>query len=211
MGKPVYWRAMNILHRRYCRSDEWRQAVHHGMMPWVLGEVELGANVLEIGPGPGVTTDWLRERVASLTCVEIDRKLADALKARLGGTNVTVVEGDATAMEFADASFDSAVCFTMLHHVPSRELQDRLLADAHRVLKPRGLFLGSDSTTSFRFRLFHVLDTCMPVEPDGLPARLEAAGFGEIQIERRPEYNTFKFRARKQRPVTRRSAGSPSS
>jgi len=188
---------MNILHRRYCRSAEWRQAVHHGMMPWVLGEVELGANVLEIGPGPGVTTDWLRERVPSLTCVEIDRKLSDALKARLEGTNVTVMVGDATAMQFPDASFDSAVCFTMLHHVPLRALQDRLLAEAHRVLKPGGLFLGSDSTTSFRFRLFHVFDTCLPVEPDGFPARLEAAGFGEMEIERRPEYNTFKFRARK--------------
>ena len=141
MGKQVYYAAIvNILHRRYCRSDAWRQAVHHGMMPWVLGEVDLGANVLEIGPGPGVTTDWLRERVPSLTCVEIDRKLANALKARLEGTNVTVVEGDATAMEFADATFDTAVCFTMLHHVPARALQDSLLAEAHRVLKPGGRF-----------------------------------------------------------------------
>ena len=198
MGKQVYYAAIvNILHRRYCRSDAWRQAVHRGMMPWVLGEVELGANVLEIGPGPGVTTDWLRERVSSLTCVEIDRKLADALKARLEGTNVTVVEGDATAMEFADATFDTAVCFTMLHHVPARALQDSLLAEAHRVLKPGGLFLGSDSTTSFRFRLFHVFDTCVPVEPDRFAERLRAAGFGEITIEERPQYNTFKFQARK--------------
>jgi SAM-dependent methyltransferase len=188
---------MNILHRRYCRSDGWRQAVHHGMMPWVLGEVELGGNVLEIGPGPGITTDWLRERVTSLTCVEIDRKLADALKARLQGTNVTVVEGDATATEFPDASFDSAVCFTMLHHVPARALQDSLLAEAHRVLKPGGLFLGSDSTPSFRWRLFHVFDTCVPVDLDGFAARLAAAGFTDGQIEKRPEYNTFKFRARK--------------
>ena len=198
MGKQVYYAAIvNILHRRYCRSDAWRQAVHHGMMPWVLGEVDLGANVLEIGPGPGVTTDWLRERVPSLTCVEIDRKLADALKGRLEDTNVTVVEGDATAMEFADAAFDTAVCFTMLHHVPARALQDSLLAEAHRVLKPGGLFLGSDSTTSFRFRLFHVFDTCVPVEPDRFAERLRAAGFGEITIEERPQYNTFKFQARK--------------
>jgi ubiquinone/menaquinone biosynthesis C-methylase UbiE len=188
---------MNILHRRYCRSDAWRQAVHRGMMPWVLRDVELGANVLEIGPGPGVTTDWLRERVPSLTCVEIDRKLADALKARVDVSNVTVIEGDATRMEFRDNSFDTAVCFTMLHHVPSRELQDRLVAEAYRVLKPGGLFLGSDSTTSFRFRLFHVFDTCVPVEPDGFAARLEAAGFGDVEIEERPQYNTFKFQARR--------------
>jgi len=188
---------MNILHRRYCRSDNWRQAVQHGMLPWVLGDIDLGANVLEIGPGPGVTTDWLRERVPALTCIEIDRKLAGALKARLDGTNVTVVEGDATAMPFPDKSFDSAVCFTMLHHVPSRELQDRLLAETARVLKPGALFTGSDSTPSFRFRLFHVFDTCVPADPETFAARLEAAGFADAQIVRQPQYNTFKFSARR--------------
>lgn len=188
---------MNILHRRYCRSEEWRKAVHRGMMPWVLGEIELGASVLEVGPGPGVTTDWLRERVTSLTCIEIDRKLAGSLKARLDGSNVTVVEGDATAMPFPDSSFDTAVCFTMLHHVPSRALQDLLLAETRRVLKPGGVFTGSDSTPSLRWRLFHVFDTCVPVDPGTFASRLERAGFVGAQIERRLEYKTFKFVARK--------------
>jgi ubiquinone/menaquinone biosynthesis C-methylase UbiE len=167
------------------------------MMPWVLGKVDLGASVLEIGPGPGVTTDWLRERTPALTCIEIDHALATSLKERLDGTNVAVVEGDATAMQLPDASFDSAVCFTMLHHVPSRDLQDRLLAETHRILKPGGLFTGSDSTPSFRWRLFHLFDTCVPVDPDTFSTRLEAAGFSECQIERQPQYNTFKFTARK--------------
>ena len=85
----------------------------------------------------------------------------------------------------------------MLHHVPSRELQDRLLTEACRVLKPGGLFLGSDSTSSFRFRLFHLFDTCVPIEPRGFGKRLAAARFGDIEIEMRPEYNTLKFCARK--------------
>ncbi len=167
------------------------------MLPWVLGETDLSASVLEIGPGPGVTTDWLRERVPALTCIEIDHALASSLRERMDGTKVSVVEGDATAMEFADASFDTAVCFTMLHHVPSRELQDRLLAETNRVLKPDGLFAGSDSTPSLRWRLFHLFDTCVPVDPEAFGTRLEAAGFVDLQIERRPEYNTFKFSARK--------------
>ncbi len=167
------------------------------MLPWVLGELERGANVLEIGPGPGVTTDWIGERVPHLTCIEIDHKLAESLKQRLAGTNVTVVEGDATAMPFPGASFDTAACFTMLHHVPSRELQDRLLVETYRVLKPGGVFTGSDSTPTLRWRLFHLFDTCVPVDSGGFASRLEAAGFTDAQIERRPEYNTFKFVARK--------------
>jgi ubiquinone/menaquinone biosynthesis C-methylase UbiE len=115
----------------------------------------------------------------------------------MDGTNVTVVEGDATAMGFPDASFESAVCFTMLHHVPSRAFQDLLLAETYRVLKAGGLFAGSDSTPSFRWRLFHLFDTCVPVYPDTFGARLGKAGFSDVQIERRPEYNTFKFSAYK--------------
>jgi len=37
----------------------------------------------------------------------------------------------------------------------------------------------------------------VPVEPETFVSRLEAAGFVDAQIERRPEYNTFKFVARK--------------
>ena len=56
----------------------------------------------------------------------------------MDGTNVTVVAGDATSMPFPDGSFSGAVCFTMLHHVPSAELQDRLLTETYRVLRPGG-------------------------------------------------------------------------
>ena len=132
-----------------------------------------------------------------MTAVEIDRKLAESLKERMAGTNVEVVQGDATKMEFADGSFSSAVCFTMLHHVPSRELQDKLLAEVYRVLRPGGVFMGTDSTTSFRFRLFHLMDTCTPIDPSGFGARLEAAGFEGVGVEHNEQYTTLTFRARK--------------
>jgi len=166
------------------------------MLPWILKDVDLGDNVLEIGPGPGVTTNWLRERVPHMTAVEIDHSLATKLAQRLADTNVKVVEGDATRMTFPDSSFSSALSFTMLHHVPSAELQDRLLAEACRVLRPGGLFIGADSTTSFRFRLFHIADTCVPVDPDALEPRLAAAGFSDITVNVREE-GGFNFRARK--------------
>ena len=110
---------MNIFHRWCCASKGWARTVQEYMMPGVVGDKALGDDVLEIGPGPGLTTDWLRERVPHLTAVEIDVKLARSLKARLKDTNVTVVHGDATRMPFPDDSFTSALCFTMLHHVPS--------------------------------------------------------------------------------------------
>jgi ubiquinone/menaquinone biosynthesis C-methylase UbiE len=45
-------------------------------------------------------------------------------------------------MSFPDATFDGAVSFTMLHHVPSEALQNRLLAEVARVLRPGSIFAG---------------------------------------------------------------------
>jgi ubiquinone/menaquinone biosynthesis C-methylase UbiE len=170
--------------------------MHEFMLPGVLAGLDLGDDVLEIGPGPGVATDWLRTRVPHITSIEIDRRLARSLIRRMEGTNVTVIEGDATAMQFADNTFSAAVCFTMLHHVPPAELQDRLLKEACRVLRPGGVFTGSDSTPSLRWNIYHLFDTRVPVDPKTFDKRLETAGFTEITIRVR-EGGGFSFRARK--------------
>jgi SAM-dependent methyltransferase len=80
-------------------------------------------------------------------------------------------------MPFQAARFSAVVSFTMLHHLTSPELQDRLLAEACRVLRPGGVFAGSDSTASFLFRLAHLGDTMVLVDPDRFASRLQAAGF----------------------------------
>ena len=168
---------MNRFHRWYCRTDRWRRGVQDLILPWALEGVELDGRVLEIGPGPGLTTEVLARRAGSLTAIEIDADLAGKLRERLAGSDVRVEHGDATAMPFDDGSFDAAVCFTMLHHVPSPELQDRLLAEVRRVLRPGGVFAGSDSRSSLVFRLAHLADTMVLVDPDTFAARLERAGF----------------------------------
>jgi 16S rRNA A1518/A1519 N6-dimethyltransferase RsmA/KsgA/DIM1 with predicted DNA glycosylase/AP lyase activity len=93
------------------------------VIPWALDGLDPGEDVLELGPGPGLTTDVLRERAARFTAVEIDPRLA-SLQERMKNTNVEVVEADATAMPFPDGSFPAILSFTMLHHVPSVTLQD---------------------------------------------------------------------------------------
>jgi SAM-dependent methyltransferase len=104
------------------------------------------------------------------------------------------VEGDGTAMPFPDATFTGAVSCTMLHHVPSRELQDRLLAEVRRVLRPGAWFVGSDSTTSFVFRMAHWFDTMVLVDPASFAERLEAAGFANVAV--RQGQGAFRFRGR---------------
>jgi len=159
---------MNRLHRWYCRSDAWAARMRDEL-PRVLRGVELGDEVLEVGPGPGVTTGLLRTRVPRVTAIEIDPHLAEALRQRTLGQGVEVV---------------TVVSFTMLHHLPSPQSQDRLLAEAYRVLRPGGVFAGSDSTASFLFRLAHLGDTMVLVDPDRFASRLQAAGFTDARVRR---------------------------
>jgi len=168
-------------------------------MPWVLDGVDLGTGVLEVGPGPGLTTDILRPRIARLTALEIDSALALSLAARMRGSNVTVIQGDATKMPFPDAEFTGAVCCTMLHHVPSPALQDKFPYGVFRVVMPGHLFAGVDGRSSLYMRLIHVYDTLVPIEPSTFQARLQTAGFEKIFIEAKPQ--RFRFHARK--PISR--------
>ena len=186
---------MNRVHRVLCRSSWWRDALENRILPWALDGLQLGNDVLEVGPGPGLTTDLLRARVARLTCVEIDDRLAASLAERTAGGNVTVLHEDATATSLADSSFDSAVCFTMLHHVPSAELQDRLLREVARVLRPGGVFAGVDSRYSRSFAMLHLFDTMVVVDPATFGQRLKVAGFVDTEIEE--DARAFRFRGRR--------------
>lgn len=167
----------------FCGSDVWRAMVREKIVPWALGDRVLGDDLLEVGPGFGATTDVFRERVARLTAVEIDPVLAADLAARLTGTNVTVVEGDATNLPFEDDRFSGVTCFSMLHHVPGVELQDRLLAEVGRVLRPGAPFVATDSLANDELADAHDGDTYEPIDPATLTDRLTAAGFEQIDIE----------------------------
>jgi SAM-dependent methyltransferase len=173
---------MNREHLELCASDEWRETLRDLVLPYALAGARLGETVLEVGPGPGATTDLLRADVPHLTAVELDDDLAAALAARLTGTNVEVVRADATDLPFEDDRFTGAVSLTMLHHVPTAELQDRLFAEVARVLRPGGLFVAADSVASDDLAAFHHDDVYNPIDPDAVAGRLTTAGFGTVDV-----------------------------
>lgn len=186
---------MNGAHALICSSGWWKRRVERGLLPWALAGVELGDDVLEIGPGFGATTRVLAHGRARLSVVELDSGYCARLRRELG-ERVTVVQADATEMPFADASFSGVVCFTMLHHLPSPVLQDRLLGEVSRVLRPGGTFAGTDSLgTGLLFKLIHIGDTLVPVGPDRMSERMEGAGLVEPRVDRAGR--SFRFRARK--------------
>lgn len=173
---------MNRLHARLCSSPEWGCYLASRLLPGVLDGLDLGPSVLELGPGYGAATRVLAGRTAALTAIENDRALAARLRAEFGGS-VQVVDGDATELPFDAATFSAVVCCTMLHHLESPAAQDRLLAEAARVLAPGGVLAGTDSRSRLRFRLYHLGDICTPVDPRTLPGRLARAGFTRVRVQ----------------------------
>lgn len=184
---------MNRLHHWLCRSDLWKRALRERILPWVLDGVELGDDVLELGPGPGAVTDLLRARARRLTAIEIDRASAFALGARLRGSNVRVLAADAVKIPCAENSFSSVICLAMLHHVPSVALQNALFKEVCRVLRPSGIFVGMDAQPGATMRSLHFRDTFVPVNPSSLAKRLEVVGFRQASIKVAPF--AFRFRA----------------
>jgi ubiquinone/menaquinone biosynthesis C-methylase UbiE len=173
---------MNENHARVCTSPEWAQYIQTAVLPALTRDVDLGDRMLEIGPGPGAATEWLRTKVAALTAIEVDPAAAGVLADRYAGGNVKIVTGSADNMTYRAESFDSVGCFTMLHHVPTLALQNKILAEALRVLRPGGALIGSDSLASSDLHHFHADDTYNPVDPASLLGRLQTVGFESITV-----------------------------
>ena len=174
---------MNENHDRVCPSPEWAQYLQSEVLPQVVDGVQLGATMLEIGPGPGASTDWLRHRVDHLIALELEEAAAAKLAERFADAgNVEVHTGDATQIPWPADSFDSVGCFTMLHHVPTIALQNRVLSEIHRVLRPGGTLVGSDSVHSVDLHHFHEGDVYNPIEPGTLFTRLQTIGFDYITV-----------------------------
>jgi ubiquinone/menaquinone biosynthesis C-methylase UbiE len=173
---------MNENHARLCSSPEWAEMIQGELLPSLVEGVELGSDMLEVGPGPGAATDWLRSRVDHLVVLEIDPQAAGELATKHSASNLDVVVGDGSAMEFPDASFDSVGCFTMLHHVATATVQAKVISEMFRVLRPGGVLIASDSLASSELHHFHAGDCYNPVDPACLLVLARALGFSKMNL-----------------------------
>ncbi len=173
---------MNTDHEVLCSGPEWAELLRADVLEPLVSGLDLGTEMLELGPGPGAATRWLRDRVSRLVVLELDPGAAARLAAEHDGGNVEVVIGDCVHAPFPDSSFDSVGAFTMLHHLPTTSMQYATLAEALRVLRPGGLLVGSDSLASPALHAFHVDDTYNPIDPARLLVLLQTLGYDRIGL-----------------------------
>lgn len=137
-----------------------RFVVNQPLRPWTqrwieapplrqLGAQLRGKQVLELGCGQGEGQRILRRDfgAAQVTGCDLDgRQLSRAKHRRAADSSLTWVQADAQRLPFAAASFDAAVSFNALHHVPDWEAA---LMEARRVLRPGGQLLLLETLRGF--------------------------------------------------------------
>jgi SAM-dependent methyltransferase len=171
---------VNENHAALCSSPEWAEFLCDEVLTPLAARVDLGEELLELGPGYGAATQWLRHKVRRLTALELNPALAGRLADEFAGTNVTVGLGDCTRVRLPDASFDCVATFTMLHHLPTAAQQYAALGEGFRLLRPGGALIGSDSLASPDLHRFHDGDTYNPMDPARLLVFLQAIGYSRI-------------------------------
>ncbi len=123
-------------------SKRYETERHHGYHA-LLDELELdvalpfvsGRDVLEVGCGTGLILERLARVARRAEGIDLSPGMLDKARAR----GLEVREASATALPYADASFDVVVSFKVLAHVPDIRAA---LAEMARVCRPGGRVLA---------------------------------------------------------------------
>jgi protein-L-isoaspartate O-methyltransferase len=75
---------VNRVHALICSSGWWGRSVEREFLPWGLAGMDLGDDVLEIGPGFGASTRVLARRHGRLSVVELGQRYCERLRREQG-------------------------------------------------------------------------------------------------------------------------------
>jgi SAM-dependent methyltransferase len=118
------------------------------------------AEVLEVGGGTSGLTSLLYPG-AKVTNADLDPSCGDS--AVNSGPGRTFVVADATALPFAEASFEAVTMFDVIEHVVDHA---KAIEEARRVLRPGGFLLVTTPNERWRFPYHRALRPICPTEEE---------------------------------------------
>jgi SAM-dependent methyltransferase len=117
-------------HRRIRRQED--RFLEEGLVTLARA----GDSVLDVATGSGRIAARLIERGLVVSGVEVSQRMLDAARQRLAGMvgHAQLVRADASALPFADGSFDGVTAFRLMGHLP-REVRAAALREIARVAR----------------------------------------------------------------------------
>jgi ubiquinone/menaquinone biosynthesis C-methylase UbiE len=94
-------------------------------------------NVLDVGCGPGVMVEAVRQRGGTFTGIDLSPEMVREAVERFGTCEgVTFQYGNIESLDLPDAEFDQVLCMAVIEYLPTA---GRALAEIARILRPGGI------------------------------------------------------------------------
>lgn len=131
---------MRFTGERFIPTEEGKIQLEHYHRYAVVRDLVAGKRVLDIACGEGYGSSMLAEVAVAVTGVDISNEAVLHAEATYVKPNLTYLEGSATALPFADASFEVVVSFETIEHLAG---QAEMVSELRRVLRPEGILIIS--------------------------------------------------------------------
>jgi arsenite methyltransferase len=169
--------------------------------PTALAELHAGETVLDLGSGGGIDVLLSARRVGptgfayGLDMTDEMLELAERNRAEAGVENVRFLKGEIESIPLPDAAVDVIISNCVINLSADK---DRVLREAHRVLRPGGRFAVSDVVIDGDIALPEAVKRdvlawsgCVAgaLSTHEYRAKLAAAGFTDVEIEPERRYH----------------------
>jgi SAM-dependent methyltransferase/uncharacterized protein YbaR (Trm112 family) len=158
------WYASNDeqTYSEYEQTPFWRAADRLAFEPW-RAQIAPDAWLLEVGCAQGRATFHFTDLPITVMGFDISKALVrQAIERARAGTRAKTFffVGDGHNLPLVDASVDTVLIYGVLHHLPD---PGRTCAEVARVLKPGGVYFGSENNQTVFRGIFELLQRLNPL------------------------------------------------
>lgn len=135
----AFWRRFAGWYDRFMRTAN---PNYEAVVDRIVEDAVPASTILEVASGTGTIALALSQNAGSVEAIDFAPEMIEVARAkaeRKQVKNVRFSVQNACALEFPDAHFDAVICANVLHLLAD---PGKALAEAHRVLKPRGILVA---------------------------------------------------------------------